>query len=234
MRITPVFSLFLILSLTLLPAAGPADAGWSDTLKTVGTQAADDQATAAGLSYTPFQAASGIKQLLSLGADSAVSTLGTDGGFSATDLAIGLPDTLRNLPGAGSLTALLNSTAESSVPAAGGLIDTAIAGLDISDPVSLVTGGKQAITTFFKAAAGDTLKTQVKPLVAKALDASGISSYTSAIAVAQQAAGAAAFDPSDFVAERMLDAMFTVMGQKEEAIRANGGAGTTDLLQKLF
>jgi hypothetical protein len=234
--VLPALILMAILAfMAALMAAAPARAGWGDTLKQAGTQVADEQATAAGLGYTPSEAVSGIKQVLSLGADSAVSTLGAGGGFTANPaLSIGLPESLGNLPGGSGLTSLLNSAAESAVPSVGPLFQSAIAGLDVGNPAPLISSGNDAITRYFESASRDTLKRQAKPLVGKSLDAAGLSSYASAIAAAQQAAGAAPLDMSGYVTDKLLDSMFSLMGQKEASIRSSGGAGTTELLQKLF
>lgn len=228
-----IFTFFVILAITL--ASVPASAAWGDALKQAGTTLADEQAKTAGLSYTPSEAMSGIRQVLSLGVESAVATLGQEGGFSIDPLrAIGLPDSLRALPGASSLTALLNAAAESAVIPTGDLFQAAVNGLQLTNPVPLVAGGSRAITEYFESASRQTLKAQAMPLVDKALAKAGLSGYTAAMAAAQKAAGADPFDVQGHVADAMLDAMFDLMGQKEEAIRSGGVEGATELLKKLF
>lgn len=223
----------------LLPAmvmllALPAHAAWGDALKQAGTTLADEQATAAGLSFTPTQAMSGVREVLSMGTDSAVATLGSDGGFAeASPFGIDLPDILSGMPGTGGLTSLMNTAAETAVVPTGELFKTAINDLDASDPTALVSGGSRTITKYFESSSRDRLKTLAKPLVGRALDTAGVSGYAGAVAAASQAAGTP-FDMEGYVTDAMLDSMFELIGQKEESIRAGGVEGASQLLRTLF
>ena len=43
-----------------------------------------------------------------------------------------------------------------------------------------------------------------------------------------------AFDPADYVTDRALEGLFTVLGDEERRIRENPTARTTELLRKVF
>ncbi|BCS89416.1 DUF4197 domain-containing protein [Pseudodesulfovibrio sediminis] len=224
------------LTLTTLLAAGFAYAGWGDIPKSVG----DAASTAAGLPYTPSEATAAIKEVLGMGTDSAVETLGTSGGFMDDPVAaIPLPDMFKNMGSDSSgLLSALNTAAEDSVPSVGGLFKDAIDNLDVSNPTAMLDSGSSdtAITTYFEGQSRASLKTLAKPIVSKSLDAAGAGTYLSALTTAQQAASitGTTFDPVDYVTDQTLDAMFHYIGEQEKNLRSTGGAGASALLQKIF
>lgn len=228
----------LLATLLILLLAGTSFAGWGDALKTTTSQYADDGATTMGLPYTPSEAVAGIKEVLSIGTNSAVSSLGKEGGFSSNPaVAIPMPDMLKGLLGDSTgLTSAMNSAAESVVPSTGNIFLDTIQKLSIDNPTSLLGGGEDAITKFFEASSRDTLKDLIKPLVKTAADQAGVGSYLTAMTAAQQASSIASppFDAYDYVADYTLDGMFYVMASQEKDIRSGNGASTSDWLKKLF
>jgi len=225
------YSLFIsALTLTTLLATGLAFAGWGDALKAAG----DAGAEAAGLSYTPSEAEAGIKEVLSMGTDSAVSNLGKSGGFSMNPAnAIPVPDALKSLGDNAGLMSMFNSAAESSVPSIGGLFNNSINDLDVSNPTSMLGSGSAdtAITNYFDQQSRPHLRKLARPIVAESLDAAGAGGTMSAMSTAMQGTG---FDPVDYVTDQTLDVMFRYIGEKEKSLRSSGGAGASSLLQKIF
>jgi len=225
-------------TLAILLVAGGCFAAWTDTLKDTGSKYLDDGATGASLPYSLSEANLGIKEVLRLGTKSAVSTLGKKGGFSKNPaFSISLPDALKGLAGNSSgLVSSFNSVAESVVPSAGNIFLEAIKGLDIKNPLPLISGGKDAITRFFEKNSRGTLKSLIKPIVSGALDQTGTSKYLTPLTAAQESAGLAEplFDMSDYVTDQTLDSMFTVMTAKEQDLRTNRGGQTSDIIKKLF
>lgn len=216
--------------ITSLLAASLCLAGWGDALKTAG----DAGAKAAGLSYTPSDAVAGIKEVLSLGTDSAVSTLEKPGGFSSDSaLAIPMPDMFSSMVDSTGLLSSFNKAAEASAPETGSIFMDAIKNLDISNPAALLGGGDDAITKFFESSSRESLKELVKPVVSSSLDAAGVGSYLNAMTAAQTAAGAIPFDAADYVTDYTLDGMFYLIAAQEKDIRSTGG-GASELLKKLF
>jgi len=221
------FPAIAALMLTAMLISTPASAGWGDALKAAG----DAGAKAAGLSYTPSEAEAGIRKVLTLGTDSAVSKLSSGGGFSANPAtAIGLPDSLSSLGDAAGLLSTFNSAAESSVPSIGGLFKTAIGDLDVPNPGAMIGGGDTSITSYFEKVSRPAIRKLAKPIVSRSLDAAGMGPYVGAMSMASQGAG---FDPVDFVTDKTLDGIFLSIGEKEKTLRSTGG-GTSELLKKLF
>lgn len=226
-------SLIPPLVVILLLCASTPFAGWGDTLKQAGSQYADDGAKAAGLAYTPTEATAGIKDVLSIGTDYAVSRLTEPNGFSADPAtAFSLPSSLSDLGNPAGLLNSLYNAAGDSVPATGNIFLDVIQKLSISDASSLLGSGEDAITRYFEQSSRSMLKKLVNPIVAQSVEAAGVGSYLNALG----SAGAAGppFDATDFITERTLDGMFHFMALKEKSIRESGGMGTTDLIKKLF
>lgn len=224
------YILFPTALIVFLLAATLCLAGWGDALKNAG----DAGAKAAGLSYTPSDAIAGIREVLSLGTESAVSTLEKPGGFSSDPaLSIPMPDMLKGFGDSTGLLSTFNKAAESSVPSTGSIFMDAIQNLDISNPVALLGGSDDAITKFFESSSRDTLKKLVKPVINTSLDTAGVGTYLSAMSAAQTATGGTPFDPVDYVTDYTLDGMFSLMAMQEKELRSTGG-GTSELLKKLF
>ena len=129
----PRYHLLAILTtMAFLMTATVAMAGWGDALKEIGEDYADEGVKAAGLSYTPSEAVTGIKEVLSLGTDYGVSSLGVPGGFSSNPAtALSLPDSLSALSSLGGsssgLLSALNGAAEGAIPETGNIfMDTSL------------------------------------------------------------------------------------------------------------
>jgi len=222
-------SLFLTVTLLILPGI----AGWGDTLKGVG----DTGSQAIGLPYTPTEADAGIREVLHMGTDYAVSELGKNGGFSANPAAsIPLPDMLSSMVGASGLLSSFNTAAEGAVEPMGELFHKTIDTMDIGNPVSMISGSDTSITDYFEETARPTLKELARPMVGQQLETAGLGAYTNAISAAQLLSNASGspFDPTDYVTDKALDAMFMYIGDQEKDLRSNGAANASELLKKLF
>ena len=228
MRLPHTF-LATLLAATLVLTAGPALSGWGDALKSAG-----EAGKAAGLSYSSSQADSAIKEVLTLGKDYAIETLGKDGGFSDNAAAaISLPGSLSGLMSKSGLTATLNSAAEGAVRSLDGIFDTTIEGMDVSDPMPLLksAGASTGISDYFEDQSRSTLKELAMPIVKQYLENAGMPSYTSAISAVTTGTG---FDLVGYTTDKVLDAMFHYMGEKETSLRETGGEGASTLLKNIF
>jgi hypothetical protein len=229
----PVPRIFPLLLLLTLPWAGvPAAAGWGDALKAAG----DAGAKAAGLSVTPSQIESAFRELLSMGADSAVQSLSRDGGFSklaATTLS--LPDGYRKVAEtvAPNLLANLNSAAEAAVPAIGELFQKTIDTMEFADPSGLLSGKSDAVTSYFEESARSGLAENAAPLVRSALEKAGAGSAVSAAQKLSSLTGTD-FDPVTYLTDKTLDSMFLYMAKTEQGVRSGDIAVTSELLKKVF
>lgn len=226
----PTTLLATVLGLALTLSAGPAIAGWGEALKAAGKAGAE----AAGLSTASAKAESAVKEVLTLGKDSAIENLGKSGGFSNNVYAaISLPNSLSGLAAQSGLTSIINSAAESAVPALDSAFDQTIQGLDLNDPTSLLSAAKSStgITDYFETQSRSTLKELAAPIIKKALENAGLSSYATALSAISKATG---FDPVGYTTDKTLDAMFHYMGKEESSLRQTGGEGASSLLKQLL
>ncbi|MBG0791757.1 MAG: DUF4197 domain-containing protein [Desulfovibrionaceae bacterium] len=210
------------LAAALFLAASVALAAWGDVLK------------ATGLSAAGAKAESAVKEVLTLGKNYAIETLGKDGGFSDNAYAaIGLPESFSTLAAASGLTSLLNSAAETAVPKLDAAFDQTIQGLDLSDPMPLLTAAKDStgVTDYFDAESRSALMEMARPIVKTSLNDAGLSSYATVLSLLAKTTD---FDAVDYTAEQVLDAMFHYMGEKEKDLRASGAEGASKLLQTFF
>ena len=222
----------LLLVLVLAWTAAPASAGWGDALKAAG----DAGAKAAGLSVTPSQIEGAFRELLSLGADSAVQSLSQDGGFSklaATSLS--LPDSYQKIAEtvAPNLLANLNSAAEAAVPAIGELFQKTIKTMEFANPTELLSGKSDAVTSYFEQSARSSLAENAAPLIRSALEEAGAGTAVSAAQKLSALTGTD-FDPVNYLTDKTLDSMFLYMAQTEKDVRSGDMAVTSELLQKVF
>ncbi|MGE4195281.1 MAG: DUF4197 domain-containing protein [Pseudodesulfovibrio sp.] len=226
----PLPLILLFLAVSLQPVS--ARAGWGETLK----QAGDAGSQAMGLSVGPSRIEAAFRELLGMGTDAAVESLSADGGFSAlAATALSLPESYRKIAEtvAPNLLASLNSAAEAAVPGVGELFKKAIATMEFSNPGSLLSGSKTAVTEYFDANARDSLTRGAAPLLEAALNQAGGGSILSAIKQLGSLTGTP-FDPVDYLTRKTLDSMFLYIGKTEEGIRSGDITTTSELLQRVF
>jgi hypothetical protein len=191
---------------------------------------------------------SGLKEALTLGADTAVTQLGQkDGFFGNPALRIPLPPSLRkaekamHMLGMGKqaddLVLAMNRAAEAAVPEAKTLLVDAVRDMTLEDARGILTGGKTSATDFFRRKTEATLTERFNPIVKATTDKVGLAQQYN-----QYAGMAAQFNVIDkkqasvdqYVTQQALDRLYTVIGEKEAAIRANPLQAGSDLLKKVF
>ena len=127
---------------------------------------------------TNLDAATGLRQALTQGADLAVSSLGKkDGFFLNKDVKIPLPPRLAKaekvmrMAGMGAqaddLVLAMNRAAEAAVPEAKTLLLDAVKTMSVADAKQILTGGDDSVTQFFKAKTSDPLMLKFVPIVQK-------------------------------------------------------------------
>jgi hypothetical protein len=198
------------------------------------------------LSNTEINA--GLKEALTRGADAAVTQLGRKDGFFGNDaLKIPLPPSLQKaekamrLFGMGEqadeLVLSMNRAAEAAVPEAKTLLVDAVKAMTLEDARGILTGGQTSATDFFRAKTETKLTERFGPIVKATTDKVGLAQQYN-----QYAGMAAQFNLIDkqqatveqYVTQQALDRLYTVIGQKEAAIRANPMQAGSDLLKKVF
>jgi hypothetical protein len=236
----------LAAGLTLTQPAQAFD--WNEMLKGVlGTPATQPAASGVdALSNADINA--GLKEALTRGADAAVAQLGQkDGFFGNAALKIPLPPTLQKAEKAmrmfgmgkqaDELVLSMNRAAETAVPEAKTLLVDAVKEMTLEDAKGILTGGKTSATDFFRNKTEAKLTERFQPIVKATTDRVGLAQQYN-----QYAGMAAQFNLIDksqsnveqYVTQQALDRLYTLIGEKEAAIRANPLQAGSDLLKKVF
>ena len=241
--------MILAAGLTLALPAHAVD--WNEMLKGVVNKPASQPSTSTtgsvdALSSTEINA--GLKEALTRGADTAVAQLGQkDGFFGNAALKIPLPPSLQKaekamrMLGMGKqadeLVLSMNRAAEAAVPEAKPLLINAVKAMTLEDARGILTGGKTSATDFFRRKTEAKLTERFAPIVKSSTDKVGLAQQYN-----QYAGAAAQFNLIDkkqasveqYVTQQALDRLYTVIGEKEAAIRANPMQAGSDLLKKVF
>lgn len=191
----------------------------------------------------------GIKEALAVGTRNAVKSLGkTDGYFANEAVKILMPDKVRRLTdlaakaGYGKqvdeFVLTMNRAAEAAVPVAADTFASAIREMSVEDAKGILTGGETAATDFFRGKTRDKLYAALKPIVAKKVGEVGTTRAYKEMAGKVKdipfVGGNVNLDLEDYVTNKSLDGLYTVVAQEEQKIRANPLARTTDLLKAVF
>jgi len=232
------------LSLTL-----PAQAyDWSELLKGVVSPPASQPAASGVDALSSADINAGLKEALTRGADAAVAQLGQPNGFFGNPaLRIPLPPTLQKAEKAmrmfgmgkqaDELVLSMNRAAEAAVPEAKPLLVDAVKSMTLEDAKGILTGGQTSATDYFRKKTETTLTERFGPIVKETTDKVGLAQQYN-----QFAGMAAQFNLIDkkqanveqYVTKQALDRLYTVIGEKEAAIRANPLQAGSDLLKKVF
>ena len=192
--------------------------------------------------------ANGLREALTIGTETVVAQLGSDGGFlNDKNVRIPLPGLLADAQSALRLAGLsgladdletrMNRAAENAVPVAKSLFTDAISALTFEDVMAIYKGPDDAATSYLAESTGDSLSQQMRPIVDDALAQAG------ALQAFDQLAGQAAGLPligsiktnlTDHVLQYAHDALFDYVALEEKAIRENPTKRTTELLQTVF
>lgn len=195
---------------------------------------------------TNADAGSGVKAALNQGSLAAVGKLGVENGFLNNDLVrIPLPPLLEKarpilkITGQGKmlddLVVSMNHAAEAAVPLAKPLLIDAVKSMSISDAKNILTGGDTSVTNFFREKTSAKLAVQFLPIVKKVTDRSDLSAkYNSAIGHVAQFGMAQPPSVEDYVTQRALDGLYTMIGEEEKAIRRDPIGTGSKIIGKVF
>ncbi len=205
----------------------------------------------------------GLKEALARGTTNAINSLGRKGGFwNNPKVRIPLPGRLEQAAGLArklgqgakvdAFELSMNRAAEKAVPQVAQIFGDAIRKMTLSDARRILDGGNHAATDYFRRVAGAALIARIHPIVAQATDSVGVTqkykAFTSGSAggalggalgalgsfAGKSAGGGSPLNLDDYVTQKTLDGLFTVIGEQEESIRRNPAARGTDLLKKVF
>ena len=116
------------------------------------------------------------------------------------------------------------------------LID-AVRDMSLSDAMGILRGDDTAATDYFRAETSDTLKQKFLPIIQDKMAGVGLYQQYNKLMDAYTALPLTkdtAFNLDNYVADKGLEGLFTMLAQEEQEIRANPTARTTELLQKVF
>ncbi len=200
----------------------------------------------------------GLREALSKGMRSAVSSLGHDGGF-LTNLNVRIPmpsklrsaeKTLRALKQdqlADDFVNTMNHAAEQAVPEAANVFGEAIQQMSIADAKAILTGTNNAATQYFRKVTQTNRFGKFLPIVKATTDKTGVTStykrMMGSVSVSGSLGGlpggsglpkAEDFDVDSYVTNKAMDGLFQMVAEEEKRIHENPIARTTDLSQKVI
>ncbi|MEO7773378.1 MAG: DUF4197 domain-containing protein [Steroidobacteraceae bacterium] len=189
-----------------------------------------------------------LRAALTQGAQAAVAKLGvTDGFLGNPKVKIALPGKLaksekmlRNFglgPQIDSLTTTMNRAAEAAVPEARVLLVDAVKQMSVQDVAGILNGGPDSATQYFRGKTSESLTARFLPIVRTQTAKLDLASRYNA--VAGKAAAFGLVDAKDssvenYVTQKALEGLFTMIAEEEAAIRANPLGQASKLLQKVF
>lgn len=193
--------------------------------------------------------ASGLREALRVGTKNAVLQTSREDGFLGNSLIrIGLPESLQKMAGAlrtfgmgrqiDELELAMNRAAEQAAGEATEVFVGAIRSMTIADARDILTGGDTAATEYFRRTTGDTLRARFAPIVDDKMQQVGLAqTYRDFIGRYEALpipGRPAAPNLENYVTDRALDGLFTVLGEQEKRIRTDPAARVNDLLRRVF
>lgn len=189
----------------------------------------------------------GLKEALTIGADSSAKRLNkADGFFANAAIKILMPEearkaekTLRQF-GMGSLVdkAILsmNRAAEDAAGGISTIFWDAIKGMTLTDGLSILRGGDFAATEYLKKNTTAQLTEKMRPIIEASLSKVNAAQYWKDVFTAYNKFSKTPVntDLSGYVTERSLNGVFYSIGQEEQKIRKDPAAQVTGLLKKVF
>ena len=189
----------------------------------------------------------GLKEALSIGADSSVKKLSlSDGFFKNTAIKISMPpeavkveSSLRKV-GAGKLVddavLTMNRAAESATADVKDIFFEAIKNMTINDGMQILKGDSIAATRYLKISTTTQLTQKIRPVVEIALKKVNATKYWSDVFNEYNRFSLKKINPdlAGFVTEKTIEGLFFSIGEEEQKIRKDPAAQVTDLLKKVF
>lgn len=209
-------------------------------------QQAVNQLPQAGLSNAEI--ASGLKEALNNGITKEVSKLTQTDGFYKNQLVkIMLPPELQKVDkalrdvGLSSLAdeglKVLNRAAEDAVKEATPIFVDAVKNMTFTDAKNILLGNDRSATTYLQNTTSSALYGRFNPVVKKSLGKVGADKVWNNIITKYNALPLTQNvnpDLNDYVTNKAMDGVFTMIAIEEKDIRTNLAARTSDLLKRVF
>ena len=192
--------------------------------------------------------ANGLKSALEIGIVKGSDVLSQKGGFFNSSYKILLPpearkitDRLQAIPGFNKVEDIIlekiNAGAEDAAAKAKPIFVNAIKQMTFTDALNILMGDKNAATLYLKKTTYDQLYVAFNPVIITSLDKFDARKYWSdAVNTYNKIPFITKVNPSldDYVTTQALTGLFSMVEQKELAIRTIKGERVTDLLRKVF
>lgn len=246
----------LALGFAAFGIATPAQAAWWDAFfanapQTETEREAPPEVDSGGASAGALNGdtiARGLRAALEQGMTDAIARLGQENGFWQNDAArIPVPQSLRGpvtlMREAGMGGAVdafhrsLNRAAEAAVPAAADIFSQALQTMPLRDAQSILAGGEQAATRYFRQRTETELAQAFRPIVSERIAQAGVgSAYKAMVAKAGPYAAVlgAPEDLDGYVTSQTLDALFNRIAEEETRIRNSAAARGSEVLREVF
>jgi hypothetical protein len=192
--------------------------------------------------------ANGLKEALDKGIEKQVSKLTqTDGFYKNQMVKILLPEELQKVDkalrsaGLGSLAdeglKMMNRAAEDAVKEATPIFVSAVKNMTFTDAKNILLGDDKAATSYLKKTTSSQLYTKFNPVIKSSFSKVGADKVWSSIITKYNAlplTNNVNPDLTDYVTNKALDGVFTMIAVEEKDIRNNLNARTSALLKKVF
>jgi len=193
-------------------------------------------------------ATAGLKAALEKGSGAAVDLLGrTDGFFGNSAVKIPLPESLRKyeklMRGVGmgkyadELVLTMNRAAEAAVPEAKALLVDSVRKMSVQDAKGILTGGPTSGTDYFKHTTSEPLRAKFLPIVKKSTAKVKLADAYNRYAQKGVQFGLVKQEQAnldDYVTQKALDGLYTMVAEEEKKIRQNPVAAGSDIIKKVF
>lgn len=196
-------------------------------------------------------AAAGMREALAKGVDQAVRQLGRKDGFLGDKLVrIAVPKKLQKLAKTArklgaekyvdAFEVSMNRAAEKAVPLAAGIFADAVREMSVDDALTIVGGGDDAATRYFRKVSDERLEAAFLPVVSRAMDETDVAKAYKKLG--KKAGGLGGLlggsdtdaDLDRYVTRKAMDGLYYYVAEKEKAIRKNPLAQGSDLLRRVF
>ncbi len=190
----------------------------------------------------------GLREALQVGTQRAVAATSRPDGFLANPrIRIPMPQELtkvaKTLRSAGlgghvdDFELAMNRAAEQASGEAVDVFWSVLKRMTFADARAILHGEDDAATAFFRRTAGEELRGRFHPVVAAKMSELGyVRKYDELVRMytALPLTTKPAFRPEDYVTDRALDGLFTILADEEKRIRDDPVARTTALLRRVF
>ena len=207
-----------------------------------------NQMPGGGYGITNTEIAMGLQQALNFGIDKQVTKLTEENGFFNNELVrINLPPELQKVDktlrdfGMSSLAdeglRVLNRAAEDAVKEATPVFVNAVRNITFTDARTILLGNNTAATTYLNNKTETELYAKFNPIISNSLNKVGATRVWANIIDRYNALPLTTRvnpDLPDYVTNKALDGVFTMIAIEEQQIRTNLAARTTTLLQRVF